>query len=46
MNIVLVEERGGLPHTERRFSAEIVKVGRDPIECQLVFDQVRASSFA
>jgi ABC-type multidrug transport system ATPase subunit/pSer/pThr/pTyr-binding forkhead associated (FHA) protein len=39
MKLVLVEERAGQPYPEREFTSEVVKVGRDPIECHLVFDQ-------
>ena len=39
MKIVLIEERAGQPYPEREFTSEVVKVGRDPIECHLVFDQ-------
>jgi len=39
MKIVLLEERAGQPYPERSFSAEVVKVGRDPLACHIVFDQ-------
>jgi ABC-type multidrug transport system ATPase subunit/predicted component of type VI protein secretion system len=39
MKIVLVEERSGQPYPEREFTSEVVKVGRDGLECHLVFDQ-------
>lgn len=39
MRIVLVEERDGQTSPGREFAAEVVKVGRDGIECHLVFDQ-------
>src|SRR5437660_1337462 len=39
MNIILAEERAGQPYPERAFTSEIIRVGRDPIECHLVFDQ-------
>ena len=39
MRIVLVEEREGQSLPEREFISEVVKVGRDGIECHLVFDQ-------
>src|SRR2546428_1047498 len=39
MKIVLVEERSGQPQPEREFTSEVVKVGRDGLECHLVFDQ-------
>jgi pSer/pThr/pTyr-binding forkhead associated (FHA) protein len=39
MKIVLLEERSGQPYPERAFTAEVVKIGRDPIACHIVFDQ-------
>lgn len=39
MKITLLEERAGEPFPERAFISEIVKIGRDPIECHVVFDQ-------
>jgi pSer/pThr/pTyr-binding forkhead associated (FHA) protein len=39
MKIVLLEERAGQPYPERAFTAEVVKIGRDPLECHIVFDQ-------
>lgn len=39
MKITLLEERAGQPYPERAFTSEIVKIGRDPIECHVVFDQ-------
>ena len=39
MKIVLVEERAGQPYPEREFTSEVIKIGRDPIESHLVFDQ-------
>jgi len=39
MKIVLLEERTAQAYPERAFTAETVKVGRDPLECHIVFDQ-------
>src|SRR5919202_3852109 len=39
MRIVLVEERDGQQRQERVFDHPTVKVGRDPAECNLVFNQ-------
>jgi pSer/pThr/pTyr-binding forkhead associated (FHA) protein len=39
MKIVFLEERAGQPYPERAFTAEVVKVGRDPLACHIVFDQ-------
>ena len=39
MKIVLLEERAGDPYPEREFTAEVVKIGRDPIACHIVYDQ-------
>lgn len=39
MKIILLEEHDGQPYPERAFTSEIVKVGRDPIGCHIVFDQ-------
>jgi ABC-type multidrug transport system ATPase subunit len=39
MKIVLVEERAGQSNPEREFTSEVIKIGRDPIESHLVFDQ-------
>ena len=39
MKIVLLEEQEGQTHNEREFTSEVVKVGRDPLECHIVFDQ-------
>lgn len=39
MKIVLLEERAGQPYPEREFTSEVVKVGRDPIACHVIFDQ-------
>ena len=37
MTITLVEEGGERPAVERIFQGSIIKVGRDPAQCQLVF---------
>jgi ABC transport system ATP-binding/permease protein len=39
MKIILVEERNGQQRPERAFDQPTVKVGRDPAECLIVFDQ-------
>ena len=39
MKIVLIEERNGQQKPERSFEQMVMKVGRDPAECHLVFDQ-------
>jgi ABC transport system ATP-binding/permease protein len=39
MKIVLVEERNGQIGPERAFEQSTIKVGRDPVECLIVFDQ-------
>lgn len=39
MRIILAERRCGELRQEHTFDAKIVKVGRDPRDCQLVFDQ-------
>jgi pSer/pThr/pTyr-binding forkhead associated (FHA) protein len=39
MKITLLEEHAGQPYPERAFTSEIVKIGRDPVECHVVFDQ-------
>jgi pSer/pThr/pTyr-binding forkhead associated (FHA) protein len=39
MKITLLEEHSGQPYPERSFTSEIVKIGRDPLECHVVFDQ-------
>src|SRR4051812_10187573 len=39
MKIVLAEERNGQQRPERVFDLATVKVGRDPSECQIIFDQ-------
>ena len=39
MKIVLIEERNNQQKPERSFEQMVMKVGRDPAECHLVFDQ-------
>src|SRR3954453_19853747 len=39
MKITLLEELAGQPYPERSFTSETVKIGRDPLECHVVFDQ-------
>ncbi|MBD0370507.1 MAG: FHA domain-containing protein [Pyrinomonadaceae bacterium] len=39
MKIVLAQERNGQPGPERTYEHQSVKVGRDPADCHLVFDQ-------
>ncbi len=39
MKIVLFEEGAAHSYPERAFTAEIIKIGRDPLECHIVFDQ-------
>jgi ABC-type multidrug transport system ATPase subunit/pSer/pThr/pTyr-binding forkhead associated (FHA) protein len=39
MKIVLAQERNGQPGQERAYEHQSIKVGRDPADCHLVFDQ-------
>jgi ABC-type multidrug transport system ATPase subunit len=39
MKIVLIEERNNQQKPERSFEQMVMKIGRDPAECHLVFDQ-------
>ncbi len=39
MKIALLEISAGQTYPEREFSAEVIKVGRDPLACHLIFDQ-------
>src|SRR5215210_5706370 len=39
MKIVLSEESNGQQKPERSFERPVVKIGRDPAECQVVFNQ-------
>jgi ABC-type multidrug transport system ATPase subunit/pSer/pThr/pTyr-binding forkhead associated (FHA) protein len=41
MKIVLVEDLNGQVQNERTFEQATVKIGRDPSECQIVFEQAR-----
>ncbi len=39
MKIVLIEERNGQQKPERAFDQPTIKIGRNPAECHIVFDQ-------
>jgi pSer/pThr/pTyr-binding forkhead associated (FHA) protein len=39
MKIILLEECAGQPYPEREFTSEVVKIGRDPIACHIIYDQ-------
>ncbi|MDT5123756.1 MAG: transport system ATP-binding/permease protein [Acidobacteriota bacterium] len=39
MKIVLIEERAGQPQPEHAYEHPTVKIGRDPSECHVVFNQ-------
>jgi ABC-type multidrug transport system ATPase subunit/pSer/pThr/pTyr-binding forkhead associated (FHA) protein len=41
MKIVLAEEQNGSQPTEKTYSQPIVRIGRDPVECQIVFDNTK-----
>lgn len=41
MRLVLAEEQGNELRLERAFTAPVIKIGRDPAECQLVFEQAQ-----
>ncbi len=41
MKIVLAEERNGRSTPEQSFNQEIVRIGRDPNDCQIVFDNTQ-----
>ncbi|MEP6902763.1 MAG: FHA domain-containing protein, partial [Actinomycetota bacterium] len=41
MKIVLAEEQNGSQVTEKSFSQPIIRVGRDPLECQITFDNAK-----
>ena len=41
MKIVLAEVENGSQLSEKSFSQAIVKVGRDPLDCQITFDNAR-----
>jgi ABC transport system ATP-binding/permease protein len=41
MKIVLSEEQNGNQPSEKSFSQPIVRVGRDPLECQITFDNAK-----
>ncbi|HEY8562071.1 MAG TPA: FHA domain-containing protein [Pyrinomonadaceae bacterium] len=38
MKIVLAEEQNGSQPSERTFSQPVIRVGRDPVDCQITFD--------
>ena len=39
MKIVLIEERKGTPAAEHTFEQDTIRVGRDPNNCEIVFEQ-------
>ncbi len=41
MKIVLSEEQNGSQLSEKSFSQPIVKIGRDPLDCQITFDNAK-----
>lgn len=41
MKIVLAEEQNGASPSERAFSQPVVRVGRDPLDCQITFDNAK-----
>ncbi|MBS1796132.1 MAG: FHA domain-containing protein [Acidobacteria bacterium] len=41
MKIVLAEEQNGSPASEKTFSQPVVRIGRDPLECQITFDNAK-----
>jgi ABC transport system ATP-binding/permease protein len=41
MKIVLAEEQSGGQPSERTFNQPIVRIGRDPVECQITFDNAK-----
>src|SRR4051812_34165290 len=41
MKIVLAEEQNGSQLSEKAFSQGIVRIGRDPVECQIIFDNAK-----
>jgi ABC-type multidrug transport system ATPase subunit/pSer/pThr/pTyr-binding forkhead associated (FHA) protein len=41
MKIVLAEEPNGSQPSEKTFSQPIVRIGRDPLECQITFDNAK-----
>jgi ABC-type multidrug transport system ATPase subunit len=41
MKIVFVEVRDGQTMPDRQFSGQVIRAGRDPKECQIVFEQAK-----
>ena len=41
MKIVLAEEQNGSQVSEKSFIQPIVRIGRDPVECQIIFDNAK-----
>src|SRR5690348_3589069 len=41
MKIVLADEQNGGQPSERTFNQTIVRIGRDPVECQITFDNAK-----
>jgi len=41
MKIVLAEEQNGSQLSEKTFSQAIVRIGRDPVDCQITFDNAK-----
>src|SRR5215203_4130699 len=41
MKIVLAEEPNGSQPSEKTFGQPIVRIGRDPLECQITFDNAK-----
>src|SRR5712664_3509243 len=41
MKIVFLEERNGKPGPERTAAGTVIRIGRDPVECQVLFDQAQ-----
>lgn len=41
MKIVLAEEQNGSQLSEKTFSQGIVRIGRDPVDCQITFDNAK-----
>lgn len=41
MKIVLAEEQNGSQSSEKTFSQSIIRIGRDPVECQIQYDNAK-----
>ena len=41
MKIVLAEEQNGSQPSERSFQQQTVRIGRDPVDCQITFDNAK-----